>query len=110
MGVGTLGYALSVAVQSDKVVSPVITGSRQMAQMLLKPAAADFIELASMADKLNLELEQIEIGPDSGLVSSTVGNGTIRSNYDVIVIAVLSATGKVVFNPGSERPSSQETS
>ena len=57
---------------ADKVVSPVISGSRQMAQMLLKPAVADFIELASMAEELDLELEQIEIEPASGLAGSTV--------------------------------------
>ncbi len=57
---------------ADKVVSPVISGSRQMAQMLLKPAVADFIELASMAEELDLELEQIEIEPASGLAGSSV--------------------------------------
>ena len=55
---------------ADKVVSPVISGSRQMAQMLLKRAVADFIELASMAEELDLQLEQIEIIPGSGLVGS----------------------------------------
>lgn len=88
---------------ADKVVSPVITGSRQMAQMLLKPAVADFMELASMADKLDLELDQIEIGPGSGLAGSTVGAGAIGSTHDVIVIAVQGPGGNVAFNPGSDR-------
>ena len=88
---------------ADKVVSPVISGSRQMAQMLLKPAVADFMELASMADKLNLELDQIEIGPGSGLAGSSVGDGAIGSTHDVIVIAVQRSGGNVVFNPGSDR-------
>lgn len=88
---------------ADRVVSPVISGSRQMAQMLLKPAVADFMELASMADKLDLELDQIEIEPGSGLVDSTVGDGAIGSAHDVIVIAVQGASGNVVFNPGSDR-------
>ncbi len=88
---------------ADKVVSPVITGSRQMAQMLLKPAVADFMELASMADKLDLELDQIEIGPGSGLAGSTVGAGAIGSTHDVIVIAVQGPGGNVAFNPGSDQ-------
>lgn len=88
---------------ADKVVSPVITGSRQMAQMLLKPAVADFMELASMADKLDLELDQIEIGPGSGLAGSSVGDGAIGSTHDVIVIAVQGPGGNVAFNPGSDR-------
>lgn len=88
---------------ADKVVSPVITGSRQMAQMLLKPAVADFIELASMADKLDLELEQLEIGSDSELVGSSVGDSAIGSTHDVIVIAVQGSGGNVVFNPDGDR-------
>lgn len=88
---------------ADKVVSPVITGSRQMAQMLLKPAVADFMELASMADKLDLELDQIEIGPGSGLAGSSVADGAIGSTHDVIVIAVQGPGGNVAFNPGSDR-------
>ena len=88
---------------ADRVVSPVISGSRQMTQMLLKPAVADFMELASMADKLDLELDQIEIEPGSGLVDSTVGDGAIGSTLDVIVVAVQDARGNVVFNPGSDR-------
>ena len=88
---------------ADKVVSPVISGSRQMAQMLLKPAVADFIEFASMADKLDLELDQIEIEPGSDLVDSTVGDGAIGSTHDIIVIAVQGTRGNVVFNPGSKR-------
>ncbi len=88
---------------ADKVVSPVITGSRQMAQMLLKPAVADFMELASMADKLDLELDQIEIGPGSKLSGTSVGDGAIGSTHDVIVIAVQGPGGNVAFNPGSDR-------
>ncbi|MDE2825134.1 MAG: potassium channel protein, partial [Gemmatimonadota bacterium] len=75
----------------------------QMAQMLLKPAVADFMELASMADKLDLELDQIEIGPGSGLAGSSVGDSTIGKAHDVIVIAVQGPGGNVAFNPGSDR-------
>ena len=88
---------------ADKVVSPVITGSKQMAQMLLRPAVADFIELASMADKLDLELEQIQIGPGSKLEGANVKDAAVSTAFDLIVIAVQANSGDVVFNPGSDR-------
>ena len=88
---------------ADKVVSPVITGSRQMAQMLLKPAVADFIELASMAEQLNLEMEQIEIGPGSCLEGTTVQDAAVSTAFNVVVVAVQANDGEVVFNPGGAR-------
>ncbi len=88
---------------ADKVVSPVITGSKQMAQMLLRPAVADLIELASMADKLGLELEQIQIGPGSELEGTNVKDAAVATAFDLIVIAVQANSGDVVFNPGSDR-------
>ncbi len=88
---------------ADRVVSPVITGSRQMAQMLLKPAVADFIELASMAEQLNLGLEQIEIGPGSRLEGSTVRDAAVSTAFNVVVVAVQANDGEVVFNPGGAR-------
>ncbi len=88
---------------ADRVVSPVITGSRQMAQMLLKPAVAEFIELASMADQLHLQLEQIEVGSDTELAGATLEEAALGTAFDVIVMAVRTGSGEVVFNPPEDR-------
>jgi voltage-gated potassium channel len=87
---------------ANKVVSPIITGSSQMAQMLLKPAVADFIELATMTDQLELEIEQIGIDADSTFIGQTLRETGIRSDMDVIVIAIKRSSGKMLFNPSAE--------
>lgn len=87
---------------ANKVVSPIITGSSQMAQMLLKPAVADFIELATMTDQLELEIEQIGIEPLSPLIGKALKETGIRSSMDVIVIAIKRGGGEMLFNPSAE--------
>lgn len=87
---------------ADKVVSPSITGSNQMAQVLLKPAVADFMEMATMTEQLELEMEQIEIHKASPFITRALKDTGIRSHLDVIVIAIRRNSGQMIFNPSAE--------
>jgi voltage-gated potassium channel len=87
---------------ANKVVSPALTGSTRMAQMLLRPAVADFIELATMTERLELEIEQVEIGQDSPFIGCALKDTGIRSEHGVIVIAIRRADGAMIFNPFAE--------
>lgn len=87
---------------ADKVVSPAITGSNQMAQVLLKPAVADFMEMATMTEKLELEMEQIEIHKGSPFINRALKDTGIRPNLDVMVIAIRRTDGQMIFNPSAE--------
>jgi voltage-gated potassium channel len=84
---------------ANRVVSPALTGSTRMAQMLLRPAVADFIELATMTERLELEIEQVEIGEDSPFIGRALKDTGIRSEHGVIVIAIRRADGDMIFNP-----------
>lgn len=84
---------------ANKVVSPALTGSTRMAQMLLRPAVADFIELATMTERLELEIEQVEIGEESPFIGRALKDTGIRSEHGVIVIAIRRADGAMIFNP-----------
>jgi voltage-gated potassium channel len=87
---------------ANKVVSPVITGSNQMAQVLLRPAVADFLELASMTERLELEMEQIEINRGSPFLDRALRDTKIRSDLDIIIIAIRRADGEMIFNPSAD--------
>lgn len=87
---------------ADKVVSPAITGSTRMSQMLLRPAVADFIELATMTERLELEIEQVEIWPESPFIGAALRDTGIRSEHGVIVIAIKRAAGEMIFNPEAD--------
>lgn len=84
---------------ANKVVSPALTGSTRMAQMLLRPAVADFLDLATMTERLELEIEQVEIGQDSPFIGRPLKDTGIRSEHGVIVIAIRRADGAMIFNP-----------
>ena len=86
---------------ANKVVSPTITGSHQMAQMLLRPAVADFMELATMTEHLGLEIDQVEIKPGSPMINRALRDTGIRSDHDVIVIAIKRG-GEMIFNPSAD--------
>jgi voltage-gated potassium channel len=87
---------------ANKVVSPSITGSNQMAQVLLKPAVADFMEMATMTEQLELCVEQIEIDANSPFIGRALKDTGIRSDLDVIVIAIKRDAGDMVFNPAAD--------
>ncbi|MEK6322087.1 MAG: potassium channel protein [Acidobacteriota bacterium] len=87
---------------ANKVVSPALTGSTKMAQMLLRPAVADFIELATMTEQLELEIEQVEIGNESPFIGRPLKATGIRSEHGVIVIGIKRADGAMIFNPSAD--------
>lgn len=84
---------------ANKVVSPALSGSSKMAQMLLRPAVADFLDLATMTERLELEIEQIEISGESPFIGRALKDTGIRSEHGVIVIAIRRADGAMIFNP-----------
>jgi voltage-gated potassium channel len=87
---------------ADRVVSPALTGSSKMSQMLLRPAVADFIELATMTERLELEIEQVEIGAQSPFIGTALKDTGIRADHDVIVIAIKRTSGEMIFNPAAD--------
>ena len=87
---------------ADKVVSPTITGSNQMAQVLLRPAVAAFMEMATMTDKLELEMDQIEINEGSPFINRALRDTGIRADLNVMVIAIRRSGDKMIFNPSAD--------
>jgi voltage-gated potassium channel len=84
---------------ANKIVSPIITGAHQMAQMVLRPAVADVIDLATMTTNLELAIEQVEVGAGSPLSGSSLGKSAICTRHDIVVLALKRANGSMLFNP-----------
>jgi voltage-gated potassium channel len=88
---------------ANKVVSPVLIASHRMALAALTPAVADFLELTTMTETLDLNFEQIRIGEGSTLVGKKLKDSGIRSEHSAMVVAIQPATGEMIFNPESEQ-------
>ncbi|MCI0339112.1 MAG: potassium channel protein [Acidobacteria bacterium] len=88
---------------ANKVVSPVLIGSHRMAQAVLSPAVADFIELTTMTETLDLNFEQIHIGEDSPLHGKKLKDSGIRSEHNAMIVAITPNVGPMIFNPDGEQ-------
>ncbi len=87
----------------NKVVSPALIGSHRMAQAAMSPAVADFIELTTMTEGLDLLFEQVRIEPDSPLSKKQIKDSGIRSEHNVIIVAITDRHGQVQFNPDGKQ-------
>jgi voltage-gated potassium channel len=88
---------------ANRVVSPVLIGSHRMAQAALSPAIADFIELTTMTEKLDLNFEQIRIVVGSPLDGCRVADADFRLERGMMLVAVTDQQGRMVFNPPGEQ-------
>ncbi len=87
----------------NKVVSPNLIGSHRMAQAAMSPAVADFIELTTMTESLDLIFEQIRIEPDSILAGKQIKDSGIRAEHNVIIVAITDNKGVMNFNPAGDK-------
>jgi len=86
---------------ANRVIAPTIIGSHRMAQALLKPAVADFMDSIT-AETLDLAFEQVEVAAGSPLEGLKLKDTNIRSRLDVVVAAVRRANGDMIFNPSGD--------
>jgi len=84
---------------ANRVVSPYVIGGQRVAQAVLRPAVLDFIELATREDYLELQIEEVAIGPRGSLVGAQIKDNRIRQELGVMVVAVRKPDGKMEFNP-----------
>ncbi len=86
---------------ANRVIAPTIIGSHRMAQALLKPAVADFMDSIT-AETLDLAFEEVEVAEGSPLDGRRLKDTNIRSQLDVVVAAIRRAGGEMIFNPSGD--------
>jgi len=87
---------------ANRVVSPYLIGAQRMAMALLRPAVVDFMEIAMHRRSLELQLEEIRVHRVDRLSSTKLRDSGIRSDLDLIIVAVKKEAGKMIYNPSSE--------
>jgi voltage-gated potassium channel len=86
------------------VLTPYTYIGHRLAQSLLRPHVVSFLDIASAFGRteLDLEMEQLRVGPGSPLSSKTLAETHIARTYGVIVLAVRRPNGAMVFNPQAD--------
>ena len=86
---------------ANRVVAPTIIGSHRMAQALMKPAVADFMDSIA-AENLDLGFEQLEVMTGSVYAGRKLRFTNIRSELDVVIVAMRRKSGDMIFNPSGD--------
>ena len=84
---------------ANKVISPYFLGGHRIAQAILRPTVLDFLENIVQNKKLELVLDEKHIAPGSKLIGTNLATSGLRKDYSIIILAIKSATGSMVFNP-----------
>lgn len=86
---------------ANRVVSPTIIGSHRMAQALIKPAVADFMDSIA-AETLNVGFEQVEVEPESIYTAHKLSETNIRAALEIVIVAIRRQGGEMVYHPSGE--------
>jgi voltage-gated potassium channel len=84
---------------ANRVVSPYYLGARRMAQVLKQPTVVDFIDIATMGNKLGLMIDEARIRPGSALVGKNLIESNLRKDFGVIIVSIKRPSGEMIFNP-----------
>jgi voltage-gated potassium channel len=84
---------------ADQVVCPYSIGGRRMANLIARPAVAEFLDFTVGKKDLELAIEEMTVAGGSALVGKTIIDSEIRTKFGVIIVAVLRPNEKMVFNP-----------
>jgi voltage-gated potassium channel len=90
------------AAGADKVISPYDLGARRMAHAILRPSVIKFLEMAFADEKVDIQMEEIKIRPNSILVGKTMLASNIRQQFDLIIIVIRKPDEQMVFNPKAD--------
>lgn len=82
------------------VFTPYTFIGHRLAQSMLRPHVMSFLNVASaLRSDLDLEIEQIRVSGASPVAGGPLERSRIRSDYDVMVLAVIKPQGNTIFNP-----------
>ncbi len=85
----------------NRVVKPFEIGSSRMVQLLLRPKVSDFIEGIARKENINIGLEEITVADFSPLVGLSLSESPLRSELNIIVVAIHKVNGDFVYNPNA---------
>jgi voltage-gated potassium channel len=91
-----------IAGGADKVVSPYVMGGHRIAQMIARPTVTDFLELTLMDKSRDIQMEEIPVHPSSKLINVALQDSGIRTDFNLIIVAIGKPGGEMLFNPSSE--------
>jgi voltage-gated potassium channel len=87
---------------ADSVISPYSFAGYRIAQSFLRPNVLDFLDIATSHDqKLEVEIEEIQVEAGSGMAGVTIGDSKVHQKMGVIILAIKREGAAMTFNPSA---------
>ena len=87
---------------ADTVFAPYSIAGLRLAQALIRPHVARFLDFTTKHMGLDVAIEQVQVGLGSEFVGKTLREMQIRRDLGIIVLAIRQSSGQMVFNPPAE--------
>lgn len=91
---------------ANQVVLPASISALRMAHMITHPATLDFFSqgderatLNELLSQLDVQVDELAITPDSGLIGATIGDIELRGKGTMIIVALRRADGTAITHP-----------
>tara|TARA_R110002124_G_scaffold134495_4_gene297270 strand:+ start:5916 stop:6983 length:1068 start_codon:yes stop_codon:yes gene_type:complete len=86
---------------ADKVISPYEIGADRMANVILRPHVDEFVDSITKYTMQDHTFDEALIVEDSVLDGKSLAEITLRTQYGVLIIAIIPKDGNIQFNPDS---------
>ncbi len=84
---------------ADRVVTPYATAGRVMAQLMVKPQVASFLNSLTSSDQPGMSFEEIEVKSTCGAVGLTIGELDVATRTGANIVAVRKHGGRLEVRP-----------
>ncbi len=85
-----------------QVLSPYHFVGHRIVQLLLRPNVLDFIDTAIGSERLDIQIEEVQIPSSSRLAGKSLAAADIRQATGVLVLALKRTDGRLEFNPAPD--------
>ncbi|HLK51746.1 MAG TPA: TrkA C-terminal domain-containing protein, partial [Bryobacteraceae bacterium] len=89
---------------ADAVFAPYSITGHRLAQALLRPHVVQFLDFTTQDIGMDVSIEQVRVSETSEVVSKTIKEMQLSRDLGVIVMAIRTSDGKMVFNPSADTP------
>ena len=89
---------------ADAVFAPYAMTGHRLAQSLLRPHVVQFLDFTTKEAGDDISIEQVRVAAHSEMAGRTIREMQLRKEVGVIVLAIRSASGEMLFNPPPDTP------
>jgi voltage-gated potassium channel len=87
---------------ANQVVMPAVIGAQRVADMIVKPHAADLMFRVADHASLSADLEELTIVEGNRLIGQSIRDADPRHHFQLLIVAIRRADGQLKLNPEAD--------